>query len=190
MTLIHFGRNSVAVIIPQYLVLESGFAVSSKMLSYIVNTQSAAMILTGLVSGWFGRRKGDGPALLLSTCIAIAALVIYAISDNLILIFGTSALRGISEVIIMATSYALASVLIPAVKRARYFALFNATFYLGWGAAGTLIAGPVTDVMIGQGFTETAAYRMAFVSASVLTLLGLIILILLLWSMRRYVARI
>ncbi len=190
MTLIHFGRNSVAVIIPQYLVLESGFAVSSKMLSYIVNTQSAAMILTGLVSGWFGRRMGDGPALLLSSCIAIAALVLYAISDNLILIFGTSALRGISEVIIMATSYALASVLIPPAKRARYFALFNATFYLGWGTAGTLIAGPVTDMMIGQGFTETAAYRMAFVSASVLTLLGLMILGLLLWSMRRYVARI
>jgi MFS family permease len=189
MTLIHFGRNSVAVIIPQYLVLETGFAVSSKMLSYIVNTQSAAMIFTGLVSGWFGRRLGDGPALFLGTCIAVAALVIYAFSDNLALIFGTSALRGISEVIIMATSYTFASVLIPPAKRARYFALFNATFYLGWGAAGTLMAGPVTDIMISRGFTEVAAYRMAFVSAAVLTLLGLIILVVLLWALRRNAAK-
>ena len=49
---INFGRNSIAVIQSQYLVLSSGFSVSSKVLSYIVNTQSVAMILTGLVAGW------------------------------------------------------------------------------------------------------------------------------------------
>lgn len=184
MTLIHFGRNSIAIIIPQYLTLESGFAVSSQMLSYIINTQSAAIILTGLVSGWFGLRVGDGPALIFGSCVALAATVLYALSNNLALIFGISALRGFSEVIIMTTSYALASVLIPPTKRARYFGWFNATFFLSWGVPGTLIAGPLTDVMISRGYAEAAAYRMAFVSASVLTLLGVIILSVLLWTMR------
>lgn len=184
MTLIHFGRNSIAIIIPQYLTLESGFAVSSQMLSYIVNTQSAAMILTGLVSGWFARRMGDGPSLLLGSVVAIVAIVFFALSDNLVLIFGINALRGFSEVIIMTTSYALASVLIPPAKRARYFGWFNATFFLSWGVPGTLITGPVTDIIIRRGYAEEVAYRMAFVSASVLTLLGVIILGVLLWFMR------
>ena len=185
MTLIHFGRNSIAIIIPQYLTLESGFAVSSQMLSYIINTQSAAIILTGLVSGWFGRRVGDGSALIFGSCVALAATVLYALSNNLALIFGISALRGFSEVIIMTTSYALASVLIPPTKRARYFGWFNATFFLSWGVPGTLIAGPLTDVMISRGYAEAAAYRMAFVAASVLTMFGVIILGVLLWNMRR-----
>jgi MFS family permease len=184
MVLINFGRNSIAVIIPQYLVLESGFAVSSKMLGYIVNTQSAAMILTGLVSGWLGRRLGNGPALIVGSGVAVAAIGFYALTDSLVLVFGINFLRGVSEVIILATSYAFSSVLIPPVKRARYFGLFNATFFLSWGVAGTLIAGPVTDVMIGRGAPEVLAYRLAFVSASVLTLLGVIILGGLLWSMR------
>jgi MFS family permease len=184
MVLINFGRNSIAVIIPQYLVLESGFAVSSKMLGYIVNTQSAAMILTGLASGWFGRRLGNGPALIVGSGVAVAAICFFALTDSLALVFGINFLRGVSEVIILATSYAFSSVLIPPVKRARYFGLFNATFFLSWGVAGTLIAGPVTDMMIGRGAPEVLAYRWAFVSASVLTLLGVIILGRLLWTMR------
>ena len=184
MVLINFGRNSIAVIIPQYLVLKSGFAVSSKMLGYIVNTQSAAMILTGLASGWFGRRLGDGPALIVGSSVAVAAIGFFAVTDNLAAVFGISFLRGFSEVIILATSYAFSSVLIPPAKRARYFGLFNATFFLSWGVAATLIAGPVTDMMIGRGAPEVLAYRLAFVSAAVLTLLGVIILGGLLWSMR------
>jgi hypothetical protein len=48
MVFINFGRNSIAVILTQYLVLDSGIAASSHEVSYIVNTQSLAMILTGL----------------------------------------------------------------------------------------------------------------------------------------------
>ena len=184
MTLINFGRNSIAIIIPQYLTLESGFAVSSQLLSYIVNTQSAAIILTGLVSGWFGHRIGNGPSLLLGSIVAIVAIVLLALSDSLVVIFGLNVLRGFSDVIILATSYAFASVLMPPAKRARYFAWFNATFFLSWGVAGTLIAGPLTDVMIGRGYAEALAYRMAFVAASVLTLLGVIILGVLLRTIR------
>ena len=50
--MINFGRNSIATILPQYLYLPSpGFAVSSELLSYIMNTQSLAIILLGLIVG-------------------------------------------------------------------------------------------------------------------------------------------
>ncbi len=121
----------------------------------------------------------------IGSCVALSATVLYALCNNLALIFGLSALRGFSEVIILAASYSLSSILIPPAKRARYFGLFNATYFLSWGVAGTLIVGPLTDVLISRGTAEELAYRMAFVSTSVLTLLGLIILGVLLWTMRR-----
>jgi MFS family permease len=145
MVFINFGRNSIAVIQSQYLVLDSGFAVSSKVLSYIVNTQSAAMILTGLIAGWIARR----------------------ISDNF--------LRGCSEVIVLASSYAFASLLIPPERRAKLFGVFNATYFLSWGFAGTFIAGPITDILMVYGKSEVFSYRIAFLSAAIMTLIGFII---------------
>jgi len=39
---------------------------------------------------------GDGASLLLGNCVALAAIVLYALSDSLALIFGLNALRGFS----------------------------------------------------------------------------------------------
>ncbi len=181
MVFINFGRNSIAVIQPQYLVLDSGFAVSSKVLSYIVNTQSVAMILTGLIAGWIGRKIGDGNFILLGTAFAVGSLFLLAITGNLGLIYVSNFLRGCSEVMIFSSSYAFASVLIPPEKRGKLFSIFNATYFLSWGIAGTLIAGPITDILLAYGASEVFSYQMAFVFAAVMTLIGFFILGVLLY---------
>jgi len=175
MIFINFGRNSIAVIQSQYLVLDSGFGVSSKVLSYIVNTQSAAMILTGIVAGWVGKKIGDGNSLLLGTALAVGSLLLLATANNLPLIYISNFLRGCSEVIVLASSYAFASVLIPPEKRARLFGIFNATFFLSWGISATFIAGPITDILIAYGASEVFSYQMAFVSSAIMTLIGFFI---------------
>ena len=175
MIFINFGRNSIAVIQSQYLVLGSGFAVSSKVLSYIVNTQSVAMVLTGLVAGWVGRKIGDGNSLLLGTALAVGSLFLLAIAGNLALICISNFLRGCSEVMVLASSYAFASVLIPPKKRAQLFSIFNATYFLSWGIAATFIAGPITDILLAYGASEVFSYQMAFVSSAIMTLIGFII---------------
>ena len=175
MIFINFGRNSIAVIQSQYLVLNSGFAVSSKVLSYIVNTQSVAMILTGLIAGWIGRKIGDGNSLLLGAALAVGSLFLLATAGNLGLIYISNFLRGCSEVIVLASSYAFASVLIPPEKRAKLFSIFNATYFLSWGIAGTFIAGPITDILLACGASEVFSYQMAFVSSAIMTLIGFII---------------
>lgn len=175
MVFINFGRNSIAVIQSQYLVLDSGFGVSSKVLSYIVNTQSAAMILTGLVAGWVGKKIGDGNSLLLGTALAVGSLLLLATANNLALIYISNFLRGCSEVIVLASSYAFASVLIPPEKRARLFGIFNATFFLSWGISATFIAGPITDILMAYGASEVFSYQMAFVSSAIMTLIGFFI---------------
>ena len=78
MVFINFGRNSVAIIMAQYLTLPTGICVGSRELGYIFNTQSAAMILLGWTTGWISRRIGDDVSLMSSTLVGIVALLILA----------------------------------------------------------------------------------------------------------------
>ena len=176
MVLINFGRNSVVIIQPQYLFLSTGFAVSSRSLSYIVNTESLAMILAGLAVGRLVLRIGNGPGILFGTTLSMAYLVIFMTTSHLGLIYLGSFLKGCAESIIMAASYALAASLIPPQQRGRRFGWFNATFFLSWGLAGTLIAGPLVDFLLQQGLAAAAAYRWAYAAALVITLAGVALL--------------
>ena len=175
MTFINFGRNSIAVIFPQYLVLEGGFGVSSVSLSYIVNMQSAAIMITGLFAGWISRHMGDDRSLLVGTALAIAALCVLAATGSLPMVYLCNFFRGISEVLIFSASYACASILIPPENRARLFSLFNATYFLSWGLAGTFIAGPAIDWLVATGTTEPFAYRISFLLAAAITAIGFVI---------------
>jgi len=173
MTLINFGRNCVMTIQSQYLFLDSGFAVSSKMLGYIFNTETAAIILLGLFSGGIGRRIGNGRAVCLGALASALYLILFVTSDQLVWIFIANFIRGAGAVIILAASYAMASILIPPDLRGRLFGYFNATLFLSWGVAGTLIAGPIVDTMEFMGFTQVAAYKAAYLAALAMTLAGL-----------------
>jgi len=175
MACINFGRNSVMVIQTQYLVMDSTFGVSSRELSNIVNTQSAAIILTGFSIGWIGRRIRDRTALILGTILAIASLVLLSATLNLTLIYLSNFLKGVSDVIILSSSYALAAALISPKTRARFFSVFNATFFLSWGLAGTLIVGPAADLLMTRGIPEALSYRISFALAAGITGIGLII---------------
>jgi len=175
MTFINFGRNSITVIFPQYLVLEGGFAVSSVTLSHIVNMQSAAIMFTGLFAGWISRRTGDDLALMIGSLFTIAALIAMALTSSLPVMYLCNFLRGISEVLIFSSAYACASVMIPPDRRARLFGYFNATFFLSWGLAGTFIAGPSIDWLVATGTAETTAYRFSFILAALITVVGVVI---------------
>lgn len=186
MVFINFGRNSIAIIAPQYLVLDSGFDLTSSMLSYVMNAQSLAMILMGLTVGWVGYRLGNGNTIVLGASMSVLSLLLLAVSTDLSLIFIASFLRGTAQVTVMTSSYAFASRLIPAKNRAKLFGVYNATFFLSWGIAGTVIAGPVTDLLIMAGTTEVFAYQAAFLAGAVVTFIGIIILISLLFWLRTH----
>ncbi len=181
MVFINFGRNGVMILQSQYLSLDPGFAVSSRMLSYIFNTESAALIVFGLLAGRIGRWVGNGRAVILGALLAIVYLVLYATTENLYLIFLGSFFRGAAEVITLAASYALAAILIPPEKRGRLFGFFNATLFLSWGVAGTLFAGPIVDLLLYLGFEPGMAYRSAYISGFVMVIVGLAIQVVLVY---------
>jgi MFS family permease len=172
--LINFGRNSVAVTRAQYLVLDEGFNVSSRLLSYIVNMQSVAGIIVGLLVGRFARRFADSTLLQIGAVIGAVSLLGYAAVHTLAPIFASDFLAGASHVIILASSYTYASRLIPPAHRGRQFALYNSTLFLSWGVAGTLVAGPIVDSMIRSGATQVFAYRMSFIAGAALIGAGML----------------
>jgi MFS family permease len=176
MIFINFGRNSIAVIKAQYLSLEQGFAVSSQLLSYIVNMESLAIFIVGLFITRLSRRYKDIVLLFAGTIIGILSLIGYVVATTLLLIFISNFLAGISMVVILSSSYSYASKLIPPEHRGKQFAWFNATFFLSWGVAGTLIAGPIVDFLVSTGTSQVLAYRISFLSSALLVVIGAIIL--------------
>jgi MFS family permease len=177
MGFIHFGRNSIAVTLPQYLSLESGLDLSALTLSHVVNIRSLGLIITGIFAGRLCRKLGDRPMLIFSSALASAALLLIAVSDRFSHICISSFFMGFSEVLIMAASYELASFYIPPEKRGELFAIFNAALFLSWGMAGTFIAGPVVDGLIRLGKPETFAYQASFLASAGVTLTGVAILL-------------
>ena len=128
------------------------------------------------------KRFGHSRSLIFGTSIGIVALVITATTINLQLMFVGGFLIGAAEVIIYASSYAIASILIPARMRGKLFAVYNTTFFLSWGSASTLISGPLIDFLINEGKSEVFAYQCAFLVGAILCLIGLVIFIILeLW---------
>jgi MFS family permease len=176
MALIHFGRNAVTIIIPQYLSLSAGPALSPLSLSHVINLRSAGLILAGLATGRLCRRIGERVTLVMASGIAVLALALMGIFVNIPLICLSSFLMGISEVLVIAASYELAAAYIPPEKRGTYFALFNATLFLSWGIGATLIAGPVTDGLMAIGTPESAAYMAAFIACAAVVLAGTLVL--------------
>ncbi len=180
MALIHFGRNSIAVTFPQYLSLKSGLDLSSIVLSHVVNIKSIAMIIFGITSGWAARKIGNYGYLIVASIAATLSLIIIGIAESLSWICIASFLMGFSEVAILASSYELASQLIPPDRRGTLFSIFNATLFLSWGIAGFFIAGPITDFLIAAGRPEVYAYKVSFNAAAGITISGVFLLIYLL----------
>ncbi|MFX1427800.1 MAG: MFS transporter [Promethearchaeota archaeon] len=176
---INFGRNSIAVPYSQYLSLDTGLDVDSIMLSFIANTRSVAVMIIGFTAGYLSKKFGHSRTLILGTSIGIIALIITATTMSLELIFVGGFLLGAAEVIIYASSYAIASTLIPAKKRGKLFAIYNTTFFLSWGSASTLISGPLINILINEGKSEVFAYQWAFLIGAILCLIGLIVFTLL-----------
>jgi len=179
LTFINFGRNSIATIYSQYLILDNGFAVDSILLSYIANMRSVAVLTIGFLAGTLSKKFGHARTLILGVSLSILALVITGLTDNLMLIFIGSFFMGTGEVIIYAASYVIASNLIPSRIRAKLFGVYNTTFFLSWGLAGTFISGPLIDILLNSGFEDVVSYQAAFIIGALITGIGLIIFLML-----------
>jgi MFS family permease len=185
MLLINSGINSLGAFRAQFLDLAEGFAASARTISLVSTLESLALIVVGLLVGTLGRRIGIQRLLLAGAGSGLVALIFYTAAPGVGWIFAASVFKGISDASVMAASYTFASTLIPPEKRGRWFAVYNATFFLSWGVTATFISGPLIDGLIGAGAGPVLAYRAGFASAALLIMLGMALLLMVVASMRR-----
>ncbi len=176
MAFIHFGTNSMSILRSQYLSLEGGFNLSSSLLGHIVNTESAAIFVMGLMVKRLSKKFSDFSLLASGTVMAMMYLLGFMAARNISVIFASAFVGGLSWVLIVASSFTYASRLIPPEKRGKHFAIFNATFFLSWGLPATFITGPLVDFLIKKGSKATFAYRASFLVASLIVASGLVTL--------------
>ena len=173
MLLINSGINILGAFRAQYLDLAEGFAASPRTISLVVNVEAAVLIAIGFFLGALGRKIGIKRLLAAGTASGIISMVLHAMAPGIGLIYLAAAFKGISDGCIVSSSYAFASTLIPPEKRGRYFAWYNATFFLSWGLAATFLAGPLIDRLIDAGRGTVFAYKAGLLSGAALMVLGL-----------------
>lgn len=140
MLLINSGINSLAAFRAQFLDLPEGFAASARVISLVSTVESLALITVGLLVGTLGRRIGIQRLLIAGACSGLVSLVLYTVAPGMGLVFAAAVFKGISDASVVAASYTFASTLIPPEKRGRWFAVYNATFFLSWGVSATFIS--------------------------------------------------
>ncbi|MFX1606533.1 MAG: MFS transporter [Promethearchaeota archaeon] len=174
---INFGRNSIAIITPLFLEDPTGFNAMGIDIALFSNVRSVANILAGLLMGSIVAKSDDNRVMMVGIFLSITGIAWLTIAPSFTLALLAAFLRGASEVIIGASSYSIVARMTPKEYRGRLFAYYNATFFLSWGIAATLIAGPVADILIGQGFSNANAYRGSFITAILLVVIGVVILL-------------
>ena len=155
--------------------MESSFDVSALTLSWIANARSIAVIALGLITGWICKKIGEDIATMLGSLIGVISLILFGMPVGISSIYIANVGFGISDLVVSAASYTYASKLIPYEKRARRFALYNATFFLSWGLSGTILIAPIVDSLLLKGLGEVFSYRVGFLIAAGITLIGLLL---------------
>ncbi len=177
MLLINSGINSVGAFRGQFMDLPAGFAASPSLIALASNVESLAIIVFGLLAGLLGMRLGVKKLLIAGACAGFVALILHAAAPTLSWVYAAAAFKGAADASVGSSSYAFAASLIPPEKRGRWFAAYNATFFLSWGVSASFVTGPLIDGLIRSGTEEAAAYRAGFLSAALLVALGLGLLV-------------
>ncbi len=174
---INFGRNSIAIITSLFLADPTAFGATGEEIALYSNVGSIASMLAGLLIGSVIAKANDNRVMMLGVGLSIAAITWLIVTPTFALALIASFLVGASQVIIQASSYSIVAEMAPEEYRGRLFAYYNATFFLSWGIAATFVAGPVADILIGQGLANADAYRGSFIAAIVLVVIGIAILL-------------
>ncbi len=183
--IINAGRNSIAIVFSQYISLPSGFGADPLTLSYILNTRGIATIIVGIIAGKLSNTIGLRKILVISSFLAVVYLLIFGLASSIEFMYVGRLIWGAVDVLVMTSSYALASLLIPQERRGRLFGIYNASFFLSWGVGSTFIIGPLIDRQIANGIPENDAYQFGFLASAIITVVGILVLFLAIYIERK-----
>ncbi|TFH00228.1 MAG: MFS transporter [Candidatus Thorarchaeota archaeon] len=172
---INFGRNSISIITSIFLADSTGFGASGVEIALFSNVGSIASMISGFIVGSVVAKADDNKVMMSGIILSLVGISWLIVTPTFALSMIASFLIGASQVIIQSSSYSIVAKWAPEEYRGRLFAYYNATFFLSWGIAATLVAGPVADILIAGGASNADGYRGSFIAAIILVLIGIIV---------------
>lgn len=174
---INFGRNSISIITSIFLADSTAFGATGEEIAIYSNVGSIAVMLSGLLVGFIINKADDNKVMLFGIILSLAGISWLIATPTFMLALLASFLIGASQVVIESSSYSIVARMAPEEYRGRLFAYYNTTFFLSWGIAATLVAGPIADFLINSGLSNADAYRGSFIAALILVSIGIAILL-------------
>jgi MFS family permease len=187
LALINFGRGAFYVIFSQYLELTNGLNCPNTLISQILSLHSVVIIITGFTSGRVLKIMKPGNLFILNSILLMIYIWLAVFTSTLLVIYIVVILWGITSVLLSITSYIYVSVLIPTKTRGKMFAWYNFSISVASGIFGPFFAGFLVDLLLSEGYIDVQAYKITFFLSSLVSLLGLT-LIVILESKRRYIS--
>ena len=170
---INFGRNSVNIIQDFFLIAK--FNVSDANLGFFESLRGIFSIIAGFSTVFLIKKFGDWKVFLVSPIVVIFCFVGFLFSPVMYIAFLFGSMVWMAQITISSSAYGIVSSKIPSQIRGKYFGYYNTVFFLSFGLGTTLVTGPISDYLISHDFNPELAYTYAYLAASVLIIIGLII---------------
>jgi len=177
LTFVNFGRNSIAIITSLFLADPTAFNATGGEIAVYSNVGSIAAMSSGLMVGFIVTKADDNKVMMFGVILSLAGISWLVVTPTFSLALLASFFIGASQVVIESSSYSIVARMAPQEYRGRLFAYYNATFFLSWGIAATLIAGPIADFLIAGRLSNADAYRGSFIAALILIAIGVVVLL-------------
>ena len=176
LVIIVLGAASINQIFPLFLKLNGGLHASDLEISFVLSAWTLGGMTASIVAGRLADKMGRTIVILAGLLVAAATPLFYGIAPNVIVMAIVYGMNGMSFMTLQTAGFALAGDIIPPHKRGRLLSRYNTVMALSWGPAGLLIGGPIADVQTRVlDFSEHTAYINAFITSSMLILLGTLI---------------
>jgi len=173
LTIVVLGAASVNQIFPLFLKLNDGLHASDLEMSFILSVWTLGGMTASLAAGRLADKLGRTIVILAGLLFAATTPLFYGITPNVVSMAIVYGINGMSFMTLQTAGFALAGDIIPPHRRGRLLSRYNTVMALSWGPAGLLIGGPLADIQTRVlGVSAHTAYINAFITSSVLILLG------------------
>ncbi|MCE7734594.1 MAG: MFS transporter [Candidatus Heimdallarchaeota archaeon] len=176
LTFINFGKNGVGIIISLFIANDETINATDSQIALYRNLGSIFSLVTGIIVGSRLGKTNDTIILRIGTIMTIIALFWLSIAPSYNLLLFSAIIIGSANIIIQASSYSIATRIIPHKDQGRLLGYYNATFFLSWGFGATIFFAPLVDVSVYLGNSLDSSYRISFFASSIMVFAGLLLL--------------
>ncbi|MDH5481760.1 MAG: MFS transporter [Candidatus Bathyarchaeota archaeon] len=174
--IIVIGAACINQVFLLFLEHQEGLNASDPERSFILTAWTLGGMLTSLSCGWLADKIGRIKVIFTGLGLAILTPLLYGSMYNVSTMALAYGFNGVAFWMMQTVGFAFAGDIIAENRRGRLFGRYNTVMALGWGPAGFLVGGPLTDIQTRNfGIPLARAYVNTFYISSGIVAIGTIV---------------